>query len=341
MAELRDWRDGRATCAYRPSEMSLTPPAPPPESALPAIGAAVAAVAALSMMDAAMKGAALAIGVFTATWLRALFASVLIAPVWLSRRPAWPAWSIMKLHLARGVISLLMALSFFYALTKLPIAETIAISFIAPLIALYLARIFLGEIIRPRAIQASVVGLIGTVIIVATRLGSVDADAETGKGVIAILFSATLYACNFIVIRRQSLAAKPLEITVFHSGISAVLLVPAVPFAFVMPDAQAAFSLGVAALLTLAGSMGIAWAYARAEAQVLVPFEYTGFVWASILGWLLFDEQIGWATIGGTALIVLASIWAARGEAKGDLPAPTMPAPPVEDGAGQARTGPD
>jgi S-adenosylmethionine uptake transporter len=56
--------------------------------------------------------------------------------------------------------------------------------------------------------------------------------------------------------------------------------------------------------------MAFAWAYARAEAQVLVPLEYSGFLWASLFGWLFFAEQLTLPTVIGTAIII-ASCWLA------------------------------
>ena len=53
-----------------------------------------------------------------------------------------------------------------------------------------------------------------------------------------------------------------------------------------------------------------AWAYARAEAQALVPIEYSGFLWASVLGWAFFREPVTLPTIAGTVLIV-AGCWLA------------------------------
>ena len=102
-----------------------------------------------------MKEAALATGAYTATVLRSLIGAAIIAPFWFWRWEGWPTRDVLKLHLERGIISAFMALSFFFALTKLPLAEAIAISFIAPLIALYFARVLLGEKIQPKAIFAS------------------------------------------------------------------------------------------------------------------------------------------------------------------------------------------
>jgi S-adenosylmethionine uptake transporter len=58
--------------------------------------------------------------------------------------------------------------------------------------------------------------------------------------------------------------------------------------------------------------MALSWGYARAEAQALVPIEYTGFAWAALFGWLLFGEPVSWATVAGVTLIVAACWISAR-----------------------------
>ena len=70
--------------------------------------------------------------------------------------------------------------------------------------------------------------------------------------------------------------------------------------------------LAAAGLLTVCGAMALAWAYARAEAQTLVPIEYSGFLWASALGWLFFQEAVTWPTLAGTMLIVTGCLMATR-----------------------------
>ena len=273
-------------------------------------------VAALSLMDAFMKSAALAAGTFTATWLRSVFGMMLVAPVWLILNRPLVTRGAIKLHLLRGTVSTAMALTFFYAITKLPIAEAIAISFVAPLIALYLARLILGETIRREAIMASILGFAGTLIVVGGRLGSGEVDADTLLGLAAILASAVLYAYNFIVIRQQSQAAKPVEIAVFHSAVPMLLIGLGAPLFFELPDVDATLDILAAAALTVGAALALAWAYARAEAQALVPLEYSGFVWASLFGWLFFRETVSATTLVGTVLIVAGSWLAARLPAK-------------------------
>ena len=271
---------------------------------------ATLAVASLSLMDAYMKSAALAVGALTAAWLRSAIATGIALPLWLARGRRWPDRQVLKLHLQRSVVATFMALTFFYAITKLPLAEAIAISFVAPLIALYLARVLLGETISRQAVIASLLGFAGTLVIIGGKMGQSDFDRDTALGLAAILVSALLYAYSFILIRRQSQVAGPAEIATFHSGVSLVLLGLAVPFLFEMPDRSTLVDLTAAAVLTVAGAMAFAWAYARAEAQMLVPLEYSGFLWASLFGWIFFAEKLTTPTIIGTAIIV-ASCWVA------------------------------
>jgi len=280
--------------------------------------AALAGVAMLSLMDAFMKGAALAIGAFSAALLRAAIATAIAAPLWLARRRHWPDGATFRLHVLRGVCSAFMGLTFFYALTKLPIAETIAISFVAPLIALYLAAILLGERITRRAVLASLVSFAGALVMLGARLGRGEMDGDAVLGFASILVSTILYALNFIIIRMQSQRAGPLEVAAFHGGISAIVLGIAAPWFFVAPPVAVQPGLVMAGLLTVGGAMAIAWAYARAEAQALLPVEYSGLCWAALFGWLFFAESVDTGTIAGVALIVVGT-WIAA--SKGRAPA--------------------
>lgn len=274
--------------------------------------AALLGVAFLSLMDAYMKIAALAVGAFSAAWLRATIGTAIMLPIWLATGPRRPPRQVMRLHIERGAVSCFMAVTFFYALTKLPLAETIAISFVAPLVTLYLARILLGETVQRKAVLGSLLGFAGTIVIVWARLGQGDFDRDAIRGLAAILVSSLLYAYNFIVMRRQSQLAGPVEVALFHSLVTAAILALASPLFFVMPNVAVLEATSISALLTVAGAMSLAWAYARAEAQVLVPMEYSGFLWASLFGWLFFREGVAVTTVVGTALIVIGCWIAAR-----------------------------
>ena len=282
------------------------------QSALMPILATMLGIGFLSLMDAFMKTASLAIGAYSAALLRAMVGFALIAPLWLLRQPKWPEKPVLRIHLTRGLVGSMMALSFFYALTKLPLAETIAISFIAPVVSLYLAALILGEKIRREAILGALLGLFGTLVIVGGKLGRGNFDDDALLGLTAIVISALLYAWNLVLQRQQALVAKPTEVATFYLGIAALVYLAAAPWLLQWPNAGALKDIGAAAVLTVGGALTMSWAYGRAEAQVLVPMEYTGFLWASLFGWIMLAEKPTWTTIGGAALIVVGCLIATR-----------------------------
>ncbi len=73
--------------------------------------------------------------------------------------------------------------------------------------------------------------------------------------------------------------------------------------------------MGVTAL-SLSGQFLMSWSYARAEAQYLIPTEYSAFVWAILFGWVFFDEGVVWTTLIGAVLIIAGCLIAARSNAK-------------------------
>ena len=274
--------------------------------------AATAGICTFSMMDAMMKGASIAAGVYSALLLRCAFGTLLMLPVWLLSGARWPEREVLRVHLLRSTVVAGMALLFFWGLVRIPIAEAIALSFIAPLIALYLAAVLLGEIIQPKAVVASLLGLGGVVIIAASRLGGDSLNAQSVWGMGAVLASAVLYAWNLVLQRQQAQIAGPQEIALFQNLLVAAILGLAAPWLLHWPGNAALRDIVLAAALAGASLLLLSWAYARAEAQALVPVEYTGFIWAALFGWLKFGEQVTWATLAGVVLIVIGSWIAAR-----------------------------
>lgn len=281
---------------------------------LPFLAAALG-IATFSAMDALMKSAATAAGVYNAMLLRSLIGAALVLPLWRwrTRRSGWPRGRALRLHLIRATVCAGMATSFFWGLVRIPMAEAIALSFIAPLIALYLAAVLLGEAVSRASVLASVLGLCGVVVIAAGRLNGDGFSGEAGWGVASVLLSAMLYAWNLVLQREQAQLADPAEIAFFQNAIIALILATAAPWAFVMPAAPALADIAAGAVLAVASLMLLSWAYARAEAQALVPIEYSAFIWSAIIGRIVFDEAVTVATLTGVVLIVAACLIAARG----------------------------
>jgi S-adenosylmethionine uptake transporter len=58
------------------------------------------------------------------------------------------------------------------------------------------------------------------------------------------------------------------------------------------------------------------WAYAWGEASYLAVTEYSAFLWASALGWIVFSERVSLYTLAGALLIVGGCLIAARRKAE-------------------------
>lgn len=272
----------------------------------------VVGIALFAAMDAFMKSAAIAVGAYSALLLRNMIGLAVAAPLWLALGGSWPARRVLRIHLKRGIVVAFMALTFFFALVRLPLADAIALSFVAPLIALYLAALLLGETIERRAVIAALFGLAGVIVIIVGKLGAEDLDRDAVLGLSAMAFSTLLYAWNLVIQREQALVARPLEVATFQNGIVALALVPLAPLLFAIPEGEVWRDIGAAALLATGAAIALAWAYARAETQVLLPIEYSAFLWAALFGWLFFREELGPGTVAGAALIVIGCWIAAR-----------------------------
>ena len=118
---------------------------------------ACAGIATFSAMDVLMKGLSIDIGAYNAVLWRTGTGTLLAGALYFASRPKWPDKATMRIHAWRSLFVAGMALCFFWALARLPMAEAIALAFVAPLMALYMAAIFWGEKIGPRSIAASMV----------------------------------------------------------------------------------------------------------------------------------------------------------------------------------------
>ncbi len=278
--------------------------------------AAAFAVAALgilvfSVMDAVMKGLVLALGVYTTMLWRSLAGVGVAGVLYAGTRAPWPTRAAMRLHLIRGVVSSVMALAFFWGLARVPMAQAIALAFIAPILSLFLAALVLKERVPRGSVIACLCAAVGVGLIL-TGQARADLGAEALAGTVAVLASAVCYAVNIVLMRAQAQVARPIEVAFWQNVIVGACLVPAAPwFASALPLEWWPTIAGAAMLVT-ASLLLLGWAYRHGPASYLAPTEYTSFIWAAILGWLVFGETLSPWTLAGAVAIVAGSLVAAR-----------------------------
>lgn len=278
-----------------------------------ALLAACAGIALYSVMDAVMKGLSLVSGAYVALFWRLVAGVGIMTPLFLATGSRLPSRRVLRIHAIRSVVIAVMAIAFFWGIARVPLAEAIALTFIAPLIALVLAAIFLHEKIGSRSILGSLLGLAGVGIILAGQLGTPHRP-DSALGMIAVLVSAVFYAVNLVIARHQAQHARPIEIAFFQNWIILSLFALPAPWLLTTPAPGQWPLVVLAAALAITSLLLLSWAYARAEAQILLTVEYTAFIWAAIMGWLFFQEPLTVVTIAGTLLIVAGCWMAARGQ---------------------------
>ncbi len=277
--------------------------------ALP-FAAACLGIALFAIMDGLMKGLALAIGAYNGAFWRMIVGVLVMGLVFIARGARWPTPEVLRLHIIRGVEVAIMIVLYFWGLARVLLAEGIALTFIAPLIALYLAAALLKERVTRRAIGASVIGFGGVLVIAFGRVHDVPTP-DVRWGIAAILVAALFYAHNLILQRQQAQVASPAEIGFFNSLFVLICLALFAPWWAVAPPRAMWPLIIVAALIGSISVMLLAWAYARAEAKVLLVVEYTAFIWGAMYGYWVFQEPLTLFTLAGTALIIIGCIIAA------------------------------
>lgn len=273
----------------------------------------VAGIALFSSMDAVMKQMLLTHEALEVTTWRYGWAVIFTFLLWW-RDGAHPiTWEILPVHMLRGGILATSSFLFFWGVARLPLAEVITLAFIAPLLIPPLAALILKERMQGGSVMAGLVGFVGVIIAVGFDPSSLSPARLLAVG--AVLASAVTYALSIIFMRMR--AARDGASVVSLLGALIPGLVLSVPLVLTQPQqllptgsiwwlAMAAGALGAIALQLLAR------AYAQAEAQKLAPFEYTALAWASLFGWMFFDEAVELRTWAGALVIAGACIWQVR-----------------------------
>ena len=216
----------------------------------------------------------------------------------------------LKMHLIRAVVGVASMLAWFTAISIIPLAEAVALSFTAPLFVTVGAALILGELVRARRWTATAIGFIGTLVVV--RPGVADVSWLT----LLPIGAALLMAASMLTVKVLARTEAP-AIIVFYMGLlmTPLSLIPAL-FVWQWPSATA---WGLFVLLGLIASISHIFftrAFAKCDASAVQPFDYTRLPFAALLGYLFFGEvPSGWIWLGG-AMIAGSAIYIARREAQ-------------------------
>jgi S-adenosylmethionine uptake transporter len=288
------------------------PPAPPAAPLSRIVLLAVGAEGLLTFMDALIKLLAARYPALQIAFLRFGFGLLGAAVYAAWSRPGRPTREALLHNGVRAVLIVITAVSFFFALGRLPLADAIALSFISPVLTALLGGSLLGERLDWRIGVALAAGFVGMLLIVGGKVGGAGLSGEVLIGTAAVLVSAVGYSLNIIMLRHRATRDPLAQIILFQNLGPALLL--AVPVLWVWTP----LTVTDAALFAVIGAIGVtahtvlAHAFARIEAARLAPVGYVTLVWGVLFGIVLFAEVPGLGTLGGAALIVLGTALAQR-----------------------------
>ena len=216
----------------------------------------------------------------------------------------------IKLHSLRGILNAGAMLCFFYGLSITPLAQVTALGFSAPLFATVLAVIFLGEVVRVRRWTAIIIGFLGTMIIL--RPGMVD----LGIGPLLIVISAAIWSVALMVIKVMTRTDSSVTISFYASiFLSPLVFFAAFPFWELPSWEQLGWMFLLAALGTFAQTL-MNQSLKLADTSVVMPVDFSKMIWATLLGFVFFDEVPDFYTWVGAILIFGSTTYIAIRESR-------------------------
>lgn len=277
---------------------------------LPGIIAMVAAAALFTVMDAGMKLLAEHYSSMQVTALRSL-ASLPVVYAYVAWRSSFAAMLRVRwpLHMLRGGLSVFMLAAFVFGLHHLPLTETYAIFFVAPLFITALSVPLLGERVGATRWLAIVIGLAGVLVVLRPKGSGVFTLAG-----LAIVASAVCYTISAIAVRilgrtdsMESLMFWLISMLAFGSTALA-----APHWQAVRPeDTWLIVGVGITGFC---GQWGVTYAFRHGEVSAIAPFEYTSIVWTLGLDRLLWQTVPDRYTLLGAAIIISAGVFLVRRE---------------------------
>jgi drug/metabolite transporter (DMT)-like permease len=198
-----------------------------------------------------------------------------------------------------GSISLVVT---FWAFSLMPLADTTALLFASSLFIPVLGVVFLKEFVGPYRWSAVIIGFAG-VVIMARPTGTVYV-----LGISVALCAAFLHAVLQIILRYLGRFESPETISFYFFIIGTIVTALALPFVAVTPvTSEIPWLFGVG-LSGAAAQWLLSVAYKNAPAAVVTVFNYTSIIWATLFGWMIWNEWPLPAVIAGAAIVIASNI---------------------------------
>jgi len=209
-----------------------------------------------------------------------------------------------RMQMARGALAACSATLFILGIKFVPLADAVAVAFVAPFLVTLMGALILREPVGIRRWIAVTIGFIGTLIVIRPGMGVIH------PAVLLVLASAFLFAIRQIISRMLA-GSDPVPTTVAYTALTAsALLTLPMPFVWQWPTTGLEWTvmLGIA-ILAGCGEFLVIKALEVAQAVVIAPLQYSMLIWGSGYGYLIFNDLPDIWTLVGASIIVATGLY--------------------------------
>jgi len=203
--------------------------------------------------------------------------------------------TINILRASSGFLSMTM---WFYAVSMIPIADAVSISFIVPSLTTIFAIIFLKEKINIKNWISIIIGFIGVLIII--RPGF----KEFNIAYLLMIVSACFWAISNILTKILSASQQPINVVAYLTTIMTILSVPFGVFYIQPLTVFSIFLLIAMAIISNLSYFLLSKSYSKADLSIVQPFDFTRLIFSALIGYFIFDEKVDLLTIVGSLIIL-------------------------------------
>ena len=203
--------------------------------------------------------------------------------------------TINILRASSGFLSMTM---WFYAVSMIPIADAVSISFIVPSLTTIFAIIFLKEKINIKNWISIIIGFIGVLIII--RPGF----KEFNIAYLLMIVSACFWAISNILTKILSASQQPINVVAYLTTVMTILSVPFGVFYIQPLTIFSIFLLIAMAIISNLSYFLLSKSYSKADLSIVQPFDFTRLIFSALIGYFIFDEKVDLLTIMGSLIIL-------------------------------------
>ena len=208
------------------------------------------------------------------------------------------------MQLLRGAVGVLSAMCFVFAVAYVPLADAVAIAFVAPFMVTIMGAAILKEPVGIRRWSAVMIGFCGALVVIRPGMGVVHPAAAL------VLLAAALFAVRQIISRWLSDSDRTATTVVYTAIAGGGLTTLALGFVWETPTTSIEIGLlvGIAVCAALGETLVIK-ALEVAQAVILAPLQYTMLLWGIVYGYLLFSDLPDRWTLVGAAIIMATGLY--------------------------------